>query len=260
MRRIGTAKVLRKRLFINIVAAAPMVATTLAFVILSSGTMALILPMQSSMALNRPARMEQIGPMQKNKVTVATTTTTTRQTLTGIVSARPRPPFASKFLQRPPSALQLGPGNNNSNNFPGNGDGNGGAGNMDPGLKLLVCILIDFIGVASFAAPGVGEATDVGWAPISALLVNYLFGNGVFTALALVEELSPGFDFIPTATIAWFVENGNNQESSPISEAGSAPRSQSGTPPPPPPPRSSSSQAKNRKPAEPNVIDVDIID
>ena len=251
MTRIGTAKVLRKRLLNSV--AAPMVAT-LAFVILFSGTTALILPQQSSVALNRPARTEQIGPMQKNKAAVATTT----QTLTVIGSARPRPPLAPKLLQRPPSALWLGPGNNND--FPSNGDGNGGAGNMDPGLKLLVCILIDFIGVASFAAPGLGEATDVGWAPISALLVNYLFGNGVFTALALVEELSPGFDFIPTATIAWFFENGNNEESSSTSEAGSARRSQSGTPPPSPPPRQSSSQPKNRIPAEPDVIDVDIID
>ena len=107
---------------------------------------------------------------------------------------------------------------------PNNAAGGGGANEMDPGLKLLICVLIDFVGVASFAAPGVGEAADVGWAPISALLVNYLFGNGVFTALALVEELSPGFDFIPTATIAWFLENAGREEAA----------ADSGPPPPPP--------------------------
>lgn len=77
---------------------------------------------------------------------------------------------------------------------------------MDPGVKLALCLLIDLIGMASFAAPGVGEAADIGWAPVSALLVNYLFGNGVFTSLALFEELLPGFDIIPTATIAWTLE------------------------------------------------------
>ena len=129
---------------------------------------------------------------------------------------------------------------------------------MDPGLKLLICILIDFIGVASFAAPGLGEATDVAWAPISALLVNYLFGNGVFTALALVEELLPGFDIIPTATIAWFLENANQEEEEKSSQS---PKSA-------PPPSSQSTAAtsqtrmnnKGKSPDKSDVIDVDIVD
>jgi hypothetical protein len=127
--------------------------------------------------------------------------------------------------------------------------------NIDPGTKLLLCILIDFIGVASFAAPGVGEATDVAWAPISAVLVNYLFGNGVFTALAFAEELLPGFDIIPTATIAWFVENGNRVETTTTA------------PPPPPSPaqgRPKDQAAPNAKsgkrPYIPDAIDVEILD
>lgn len=78
---------------------------------------------------------------------------------------------------------------------------------MDPGLKLALCLLIDLVGISSFAVPGAGEATDIGWAPVSAILINYLFGSPVFTSLALVEELLPGFDIIPTATIAWILEN-----------------------------------------------------
>lgn len=91
----------------------------------------------------------------------------------------------------------------------------GGGVAMDPGLKLALCVLIDFVGIASFAAPGVGEVADAGWAPVSALLVNYLFGNGVFTTLALVEELLPGFDIIPTATIAWVFEQYSNNDGPP---------------------------------------------
>jgi hypothetical protein len=122
--------------------------------------------------------------------------------------------------------------------------------NIDPGTKLLLCILIDLFGVASFAAPGVGEVADIGWAPISALLVNYLFGNGIFTALALVEELSPGFDIIPTATIAWFIENGNRIETAPPPPV---------TPPPPAGKQRDSSPA-NKRPNVSDAIDVEVLD
>jgi hypothetical protein len=117
--------------------------------------------------------------------------------------------------------------------------------NIDPGTKLLLCILIDLLGVASFAAPGVGEVADIGWAPISALLVNYLFGNGIFTALALVEELSPGFDIIPTATIAWFIENGNRIETAP---------------PPPPADKQRDASPANKQPNVSDAIDVEVLD
>jgi len=44
------------------------------------------------------------------------------------------------------------------------------------------------------------------------LLVQYLFGNGILTGLALVEELLPGTDFIPTATIGWVLTYGRDLE------------------------------------------------
>ena len=150
--------------------------------------------------------------------------------------------------------------NNNNNNI---NPKPGGGLDIDPGLKLLLCILIDFVGVASFAAPGLGEATDVAWAPISAVLVNYLFGNGVFTALAFVEELLPGFDIIPTATIAWFVENGKRVDAIP-------PPQGSNTPPPPPPPKERSYNSpqsprntpenSSKRPTSSDVIDVEVVD
>jgi len=136
--------------------------------------------------------------------------------------------------------------NNNNNDTPSPGKGL----NMDPSAKLLLCILIDLIGVVSFAAPGVGETTDVVWAAISALLVNYLFGNGVFTALALVEELLPGFDIIPTATIAWFVENGNRP---PVETTAPAPPPRKEPPAPPPPPPKKRTDLSD-------AIDAEIID
>ncbi|CAN0086910.1 unnamed protein product [Pylaiella littoralis] len=73
--------------------------------------------------------------------------------------------------------------------------------------KLAISILIDLIGMSSYALPGLGETTDLGWAPISSAMIFYLYGNSIFAGLAFVEEILPGFDIIPTATIAWFLTN-----------------------------------------------------
>uniref|UniRef100_A0A6U9ZMF8 Uncharacterized protein n=1 Tax=Pseudo-nitzschia australis TaxID=44445 RepID=A0A6U9ZMF8_9STRA len=201
------------------------------------GTTALISPHQSLAVVHRSAT----GVMTR------TTTTRSFQKQYDFVGSSHQSHLPRLLQRRQSSVLRFGfgNGNDNSNNAPGGAD-------MDPGLKLLVCILIDFIGVASFAAPGLGEATDVGWAPISAFLVNYLFGNGLFTALALVEELSPGFDFVPTATIAWFLENSNREaEAGPPSQSAPPPSSQSQSP---------SQTTRNGKPADSGFIDVDIVD
>eukprot|EP00465_Bigelowiella_longifila_P012988 CAMPEP_0185258220 /NCGR_PEP_ID=MMETSP1359-20130426/7173_1 /TAXON_ID=552665 /ORGANISM="Bigelowiella longifila, Strain CCMP242" /LENGTH=207 /DNA_ID=CAMNT_0027843619 /DNA_START=26 /DNA_END=649 /DNA_ORIENTATION=- len=77
----------------------------------------------------------------------------------------------------------------------------------DKWTKLVVCLLIDFIGMSTYTVPALGETADVGWAPISAVLVQYLFGNGLLTSVSFLEELLPGTDIIPTATIAWILEN-----------------------------------------------------
>ena len=69
--------------------------------------------------------------------------------------------------------------------------------------KLLVSILIDLIGVLTYAVPAVGEVGDLAWAPIGAYLVYQLYGNGLIAGIAFAEELLPGLDIIPTATIAW---------------------------------------------------------
>ena len=92
--------------------------------------------------------------------------------------------------------------------------------------KLLVCILIDIVGVASYALPAVGEVGDLAWAPVSAYLVYSLFGNGLIAGLAFAEELLPGLDIIPTATIAWLLENtevGQNLNAQAPSSSGSPP-------------------------------------
>lgn len=66
-------------------------------------------------------------------------------------------------------------------------------------------ILIDLIGMSSYLLPVAGEGADVGWAPVSAGLIFWLYGSGIFAAAGFAEEILPGLDFVPTATIAWFL-------------------------------------------------------
>lgn len=74
--------------------------------------------------------------------------------------------------------------------------------------SLSTCLFMDMIGFISYGIPFLGEAIDLVWAPISALVFIKLFGfkkgffGGVFN---FIEELLPGLDFIPTFTIVWFV-------------------------------------------------------
>ena len=72
--------------------------------------------------------------------------------------------------------------------------------------SLLLCIVMDVIGYASFAIPGLGELSDVVFAPVSALIFYKMFGGwkggfgGIFN---FAEEILPFSDFIPSFTIMW---------------------------------------------------------
>ena len=64
---------------------------------------------------------------------------------------------------------------------------------------------MDLIGYISYLIPG-GIISDFIWAPVSALIFYRTFGGwkGAFGGLFnLVEEISPGLDFIPSFTIVW---------------------------------------------------------
>lgn len=74
-------------------------------------------------------------------------------------------------------------------------------------LKLIVCIVVDAIGMLTYLLPGLGEFLDPAWAPIAAAINFALFRGaigavgGIFT---LAEELLPAVDLIPSLTITWF--------------------------------------------------------
>ena len=71
---------------------------------------------------------------------------------------------------------------------------------------LIFCILMDLLGYATYAIPGIGEFGDIIWAPVSGIIFFMSFGGwkGAFGGIFnVVEELLPGTDFIPTFTITW---------------------------------------------------------
>ncbi|MBC29858.1 MAG: hypothetical protein CMH48_03350 [Muricauda sp.] len=72
--------------------------------------------------------------------------------------------------------------------------------------KLLLSILLDGIGMLSFAIPFIGDFSDVIWAPVAGWLMTRLYKGKIGQAagiITFVEELMPGLDVIPTFTITW---------------------------------------------------------
>ena len=75
-----------------------------------------------------------------------------------------------------------------------------------PRPSIIICVVMDLIGYASFIIPGFGEFSDVIWAPLSGYIFYKLFGGwkgkigGIFN---FIEEILPFSDVIPTFTIMW---------------------------------------------------------
>mmetsp|Transcript_54306 Transcript_54306/g.128589 ORF Transcript_54306/g.128589 Transcript_54306/m.128589 type:complete len:124 (-) Transcript_54306:73-444(-) len=76
----------------------------------------------------------------------------------------------------------------------------------DKWYKLVFSILIDIIGIMTYLIPLLAELMDVFWAPLSALLIFQMYGSSLLTGVALIEELLPFTDIVPTATIGWLCQ------------------------------------------------------
>lgn len=71
---------------------------------------------------------------------------------------------------------------------------------------LALSLLFDSLGFVSFFIPGIGEFSDVVWAPLSAYLMTKLYkgkGGKVAAAISFVEEALPFMDVVPTFSIMW---------------------------------------------------------
>lgn len=82
------------------------------------------------------------------------------------------------------------------------------AARQDVWMRLFVCVLIDLVGSGSLVVPFLGDAMDIITAPVGALLLHAIFADPRVTAAGFAEELLPGTDVLPTATIAWVLQNG----------------------------------------------------
>lgn len=73
--------------------------------------------------------------------------------------------------------------------------------------KLFLGLLFDALGYVSFLLPGIGEFTDIIWAPVSAWLMTKLYQGKpgkIAAVVTFVEEAFPFTDVLPTFTIMWF--------------------------------------------------------
>lgn len=72
---------------------------------------------------------------------------------------------------------------------------------------LLLSILFDAIGMLSFVIPGIGEFSDVIWAPVSVYFITKMYKGTVGKvggAISFLEEIGIfGTDFLPTFTLTW---------------------------------------------------------
>ncbi|NNG08951.1 MAG: hypothetical protein HKM92_02185 [Arenibacter sp.] len=72
--------------------------------------------------------------------------------------------------------------------------------------NLILGLLFDGIGMLSFAIPGIGEFSDIIWAPLAGWLMTRIYKGPKGQAagvIAFLEEIVPGLDVIPTFTIMW---------------------------------------------------------
>jgi len=72
--------------------------------------------------------------------------------------------------------------------------------------NLFLGLLFDAIGMISFMLPGIGEFSDIIWAPTAGWLMTRMYKGKIGQAagmITFVEELIPGLDVIPTFTLMW---------------------------------------------------------
>lgn len=75
--------------------------------------------------------------------------------------------------------------------------------------KLVLSILFDIIGMLSYIVPLFAEVTDIVWAPISGLILMYMYKGitgKVAGIIGFIEEAFPFIDFIPTFTLTWIYQ------------------------------------------------------
>ena len=74
---------------------------------------------------------------------------------------------------------------------------------------LIAGVIFDIIGMLSFIIPGVGEFSDVIWAPLASFLIYKMYKGTegkIGGLVTFVDEILPGLDVIPTFTLMWIYQ------------------------------------------------------
>lgn len=72
--------------------------------------------------------------------------------------------------------------------------------------NLFWGLLFDALGMVSFLIPGIGEFSDIIWAPMAGWLMTRMYKGRAGQAagvITFVEEMLPGLDIVPTFTLMW---------------------------------------------------------
>jgi len=72
--------------------------------------------------------------------------------------------------------------------------------------NLILGVVFDCVGMLSFSIPGIGEFSDVVWAPVSAILMWWMYkgiSGKVAGVVSFLEEIFPFTDIIPSFTLMW---------------------------------------------------------
>lgn len=74
--------------------------------------------------------------------------------------------------------------------------------------KLVVSLLIDFIGSSSYLLPFVGEGFDLAWAPIQTIFIMAMYEESQpnLKYISFMEEILPFTDLLPSGTLGWVRE------------------------------------------------------
>ena len=85
--------------------------------------------------------------------------------------------------------------------------------------NIVICIVMDLMGMLTYAFPGLGEFADIVWAPISGYVFFKMFGGRfgmIGGVLNFLEEIIPFTDVIPSFTIAWFIRKNQIEKTLPV--------------------------------------------
>jgi hypothetical protein len=78
---------------------------------------------------------------------------------------------------------------------------------LDPYAQLVICIIIDVIGIFTAIFPVAGWAFNIVYAPIEALFIYSMLSNDHYVRLmgvfGLIEQIIPIVGLIPGCSIAW---------------------------------------------------------